>query len=71
MELTSWMQMLALSGTDGRRWEPKRLRLRLLWIAGKLARTSRQTWLSLSHDAPWVTMLTEGLQRLQTRPAPV
>jgi len=70
MELTAWMQMLALAGTDGRRWEPKRLRLRLLWIAGKLARRSRQTWLSLSKDAPWVAVLTAGLKRLQTRPAP-
>jgi len=58
MELTAWMQMLALAGTDGRRWEPKRLRLRLLWIAGKLARRSRQTWLSLSKDAPWAALLT-------------
>jgi len=71
MELTAWMQTLTLAGTDGRRWEPQRLRLRLLWIAGKLARRSRQTWLSLSNDAPWVAMLTAGLQRLQTRPAPV
>ena len=26
-ELTAWMQMLALTGTDARVWEPKRLRL--------------------------------------------
>ncbi len=71
MELTAWMQMLALAGTDGRRWEPKRLRLRLLWIAGKLTRKSRQTWLALSKDAPWTAMLTAGLRRLQTRPTPI
>ena len=29
VELTAWMQMLALHGHDARRWEPKRLRLRL------------------------------------------
>jgi len=28
-ELTTWMQMLALTGTDARVWEPKRLRLRM------------------------------------------
>ncbi len=28
-ELTAWMQMLALTGTEARVWEPKRLRLRL------------------------------------------
>ena len=70
MELTAWMQLLALSGTDGRRWEPKRLRLRLLWIAGKLARKSRRTWLMLSRDAPWISMFTDAMTRLQTRPAP-
>lgn len=71
MELTVWMQMLALAGTDGQRWEPKRLRLRLLWIAGRLARKSRQTWLHLSKDAPWITMLTDALTRLATRPTPI
>ncbi len=25
-ELTAWLQMLALTGTGARRWEPKRLR---------------------------------------------
>jgi len=70
MELTAWMQLLALSGTDGRRWEPKRLRLRLLWIAGKLARKSRKTWLMLSRDAPWISMFTDAMTRLQTRSAP-
>ena len=37
-ELTAWMQMLALTGTDARVWEPKRLRLRLFSIAGSIAR---------------------------------
>jgi len=70
MELTAWMQLLALTSTDGRRWEPKRLRLRLLWIAGKLARKSRKTWLMLSRNAPWISMFTDAMTRLQTRPAP-
>jgi Transposase DDE domain group 1 len=33
-DLTAWMQTLALAGQEARRWEPKRLRLRLLSIAG-------------------------------------
>ena len=37
-ELTAWMQMLAFTDTPARRWEPKRLRLRVLSIAGKIAR---------------------------------
>src|SRR5688572_790815 len=28
-ELTAWLQLLALTGCEARRWEPKRLRLRL------------------------------------------
>ena len=35
-ELLAWTQMLALTGT-ARRWEPKRLRLRLFAVAGRLA----------------------------------
>ena len=33
-ELLAWTQMLALTGT-ARRWEPKRLRLRLFSVAGR------------------------------------
>src|SRR5580693_8936987 len=36
-ELLAWMQMLALTGT-ARRWEPKRLRLRLFSVAGRIVR---------------------------------
>ena len=35
-ELVAWTQMLALTGT-ARRWEPKRLGLRLFGVAGGLA----------------------------------
>jgi hypothetical protein len=38
MELTAWLQTLTLHGHDARRWEPKRLRLRLFSIAGRIAR---------------------------------
>ena len=33
-ELTAWMQLLAFTDHDARRWEPKRLRLRLFTVAG-------------------------------------
>ena len=46
-ELTAWMQMLALTDTDAKVWEPKRLRLRLFSIAGSIAHHSRRTWLHL------------------------
>jgi len=67
-ELTAWMQMLALTGTDARVWEPKRLRLRLFSIAGSIARRSRRTWLHLSAHAPHVSLITTGLNRLQALP---
>jgi hypothetical protein len=67
-ELTAWMQMLALTGTDARVWEPKRLRLRLFSIAGSIALRSRRTWLRLSAHAPHVSLVTTGLNRLQALP---
>jgi hypothetical protein len=33
-DLVAWMQTLALTGHEARRWEPKRLRLRLLSLPG-------------------------------------
>jgi Transposase DDE domain group 1 len=69
-ELTAWMQMLALAGHDARRWEPKRLRLRLFSIAGKLATTARTVTLHLASHAPWVRILTDALTALRALPAP-
>lgn len=57
-ELTAWMQMLALTSCDARRWEPKRLRLRLFSIAGHIARHARKTRLRLSERAPWSGLIT-------------
>jgi hypothetical protein len=44
--------MLALAGT-ARRWEPKRLRLRLLSVAGRLVRSGRRLRLRLAERWPW------------------
>ena len=46
-ELLAWTQMLALAG-DARRWEPKRLRLRLFSVAGRLVRGGRRLRLRLA-----------------------
>ena len=46
-ELLAWTQILALTGT-ARRWEPKRLRLRLFSAAGRLARGGRRLRLRLA-----------------------
>ena len=47
-ELSAWMQMLALTGTGARRWEPKRLRLKLFSVTATIARRGRRVWLHLS-----------------------
>lgn len=65
-ELLAWTGLLALHSHDARRWEPKRLRLRLFTIAGTLARRSRQTWLRLSQSALWTPLLLTGLKQLST-----
>src|SRR5690606_12561858 len=70
-ELLAWMQMLALTDTTARRWEPKRLRLRVLSIAGKIARHARRVRLRLAATAPGVDVLVAGLNRLAALPAPV
>jgi Transposase DDE domain group 1 len=64
-EITAWMQMLALTGHQARRWEPKRLRLRLLSIAGLLATSGRTRTLHLSACAPWARLALDGLDRLK------
>ncbi|WP_238072504.1 IS1380 family transposase [Rhodococcus zopfii] len=70
-ELVAWMQMLALTDGPARRWEPKRLRLRLLSIAGRIARHARRVRLRLAASAPDVDVLVAGLNRLAALPAPV
>ncbi|ELB92169.1 putative transposase [Rhodococcus wratislaviensis IFP 2016] len=70
VELTAWMQMIALPDHAARRWEPKRLRLRLFSIAGRLARHARRTHLRLSAHAPWKGLIEAALTRLAAIPAP-
>ena len=67
-ELTAWMQMLALNGSNARTWEPKRLRHRLFSIAGRLGRRNRRSWLRLAAHAPHVHLITTGLTRLHNLP---
>jgi len=64
------MQTLTLAGHDARRWEPKRLRLRLFSIAARLAEHGRTRRLHLSGHAPWAGLLAAMITRLQTLPAP-
>ena len=63
-ELLAWTQMLALTG-PARRWEPKRLRLRIFAVAGRLARSGRRQRLRLAARWPWATLITTAITRLQ------
>ncbi len=69
-DLVAWMQTLALTGHAARRWEPKRLRLRLLSIAGRLAATGRRTWLHLARPAPFTDLVLDALRRLDALAVP-
>jgi hypothetical protein len=75
-DLTAWMQTLSLTGHhghhDARRWEPKRLRLRLFSIPARHARTGRRRLLHLAATAPFTALALHALaalDQLTIRPA--
>jgi len=63
-ELLAWMQMLALNG-KARRWEPRRLRLRIFSAAGRLVRGGRRLRIRLAASWPWARQITAAITRLQ------
>ncbi len=67
-DLTAWTQTLAFAGQPARRWEPKRLRLRVLAVAGRLVHTARRRILHLPRDWPWAELITAGHARLAALP---
>ncbi|MFR0357408.1 IS1380 family transposase [Streptomyces sediminimaris] len=69
LDLLAWMPMLALTGQT-RRWEPRRLRLRLFSAAAQLVTTGRRRILRLARHWPWTGLITEALQRLAALPNP-
>jgi len=69
-ELVAWTQMLAFEAHPARRWEPKRLRLRLWSIAGRIIRHARRVHLKLSRHSPFNDVIITGLARLAALPKP-
>ncbi len=69
-ELVAWMRA-RVDRVAARRWEPKRLRLRLLSIAGRVVRHARRVRLRLAATASEVDVLVADLNRLAALPAPV
>jgi hypothetical protein len=63
-ELLTWTQLLAWPDQPARTWEPKRVRLRLLAVAGRIITTGRRSILRLSRRWRWTDLITSGHHRL-------
>ena len=68
-DLLVWTQLLCLEG-EHRTSEPKRLRYRVLHVAGHLTRHARRHTLHLPADWPWAQAILHAFERLQALPAP-
>ena len=67
-DLTVWTQVLLFDG-EHRVCEPKRLRYRLLHVAGRLTRHARRLTLHLPADWPWAAAIAKAFKRLAALPA--
>jgi hypothetical protein len=63
-DIMVWTQQLTLDG-EHQLCEPKRLRYRILHVAGQLTRHARQTTLHLPADWPWASATLRAFQQLQ------
>ncbi len=68
-DLLAWAKRLLLSGTDLAACEPKRLRYRLLHVAGRIVRHARRVRLRLPRSWPWARALASAFARLQALPS--
>jgi hypothetical protein len=68
-DLVAWARMLLLQGTDLATCEPKRLRYRLLHVAGRIVRHARGLRLRLPRRWPWAAALATAFMRLQALPS--
>ena len=69
-EITARMQLLALSAHEARRWERKRLRMRLFAVPAPLAYTARKVVLHLADQAPCASLGQSAYATLRVYPAP-
>jgi Transposase DDE domain group 1 len=67
-DLLCWTRLLCLDGELAKA-EPKRLRHRLLHVAGRIVRHGRRTRLRLQADWPWAKTLAAAFARLRAIPA--
>ena len=64
-DLIVWTQALLLTG-DLAKAEPKRIRYRLLHVAGRLAFSGRRAKLHLQDTRPWTAEVLAAFQKLKT-----
>lgn len=64
-DLLVWTQTLAWHDQPARRWEPKRLRFRLLAVAGRIICSGRRQRLRLPRGWPWNHLIDTGWAALQ------
>jgi hypothetical protein len=64
-DLLAWTQTLAWHDHPARRWEPTRLRFRLLGVAGRIIRSGRRRRLRLPRGWPWNDLIDTGWAALQ------
>ncbi len=64
-DVTVWTQQLTLDG-EHQICEPKRLRYRILHVAGHLTRHARRHTLRLPADWPWSGAILRAFKRLET-----
>ena len=68
-DLLAWCARLALPATAAR-YEPKRLRLRILAVAGRIVRSARRRVLRIDPAWPWADTITTAHSRLAALPVP-
>lgn len=66
-DLLTWTQTLAWDQSEpARRWEPKRLRFRILAVAGRIIHGQRRRRLRLPRDWPWNRLIDTGWITIRT-----
>ena len=67
-ELITWTQILGFPEHPARTWEPKKLRLRLFAVAGRIITSGRRRTLRISKRWPWTDLITNAGQALAAYP---
>ena len=68
-DLLAWCARLALPAQVAT-YEPKRLRLRIVAVVGRIVRTARRRLLKIGPAWPWADVITTAHARLIALPAP-